>query len=475
MKNILREHDALGLADLVRRREVSPVELLDTAIAETETLQPRFNFLARPHFERARATVAKGLPEGPFTGVPFLLKDLSVTIEGEVTGQGSRYFADDRATATSELVRRQERAGLVIFGKTTTPEFGLTGTTESKATGATRNPWNPEHSTGGSSGGSGAAVALGIVPMAHATDGGGSIRIPASCCGLFGLKPSRGRVPIQPSRTESWSGLSVHHAVTRSVRDSAALLDATQGPEPGGRFLLPAPERPFLEEAGRDPGRLRIALHLQSAFGTPVDPECLEATRAAARLLESLGHHVEEASPVLDAAALGLASQAVIAPSVALNVEDRKARCGIEPGPDTLEALTLSTYRQGLQTSAIDYTRGIATFRSAAATIDAFMERYDIILSPTLGTPPPKLGVLGLSPDDIDAYYAAVVRFVAFTQLQNQTGQPGMSLPLAMSASGLPIGVMASARLGEEALLFRLAGQIERAAPWADRRPRLAA
>ena len=351
--DILRDHDALGLADLVRRKQVSPAELLNLAIEQVEALNPHFNFMARKHYDYARAAIAKGLPDGPFTGVPWLLKDLNTYLAGEVTGQGSRYYKDYRAPVTSELVRRHERAGLVVFGKTTTPEFGLTTTTESLATGLTRNPWDPERIAGGSSGGAAAAVAAGVIPAAHATDGGGSIRIPASACGLFGLKPSRGRVPMGPLRTEGWGGMSTHHAVTRSVRDSAALLDATHGLEPGSRYGAPSPERSYLEEVTRNPGRLRIALNVTTSGGTAVDPECVAAVREAARLCESLGHHVEEAAPKLDAGAIGRASFAIISSSVAADLEARKAATGIAPGPDVLEAVTLAFYQMGLKTSGV--------------------------------------------------------------------------------------------------------------------------
>ncbi|SNS66014.1 amidase/6-aminohexanoate-cyclic-dimer hydrolase [Sphingomonas laterariae] len=469
-KNVLQDHDALGLADLVRRKQVSASELLEAAIARTEATNPRYNYMASKLYERARATVAKGLPDGPFVGVPWLEKDLNTHIAGEITGQGSRYYKDFRPTVTSELVKRHERAGLVIFGKTTTPEFGLTGTTESKATGLTRNPWNGEHIAGGSSGGAAAAVAAGVLPAAHATDGGGSIRIPASCCGLFGLKPSRGRVPMGPPRTEGWGGMSAHHAVTISVRDSAALLDATHGLEPGSRYGAPTPERPYLEEVKRNPGRLRIALNVATMGGTPVDPEVIAATRAAAKLCESLGHHVEEATPKFDVAALGQASFAIITSSIVADLQAREKVTGIPIGPDVIEVATLAYYQMGLSMKGTDYAIANNTFQTAAITMAEFMADYDVLLTPTTAAPPPKLGVLGLSPTDVQAYFKAVTEFIPFTGIHNQTGQPSMSVPLAMSKAGLPIGVLFSARYGDEATLFRLAGQLEQAAPWAGRR-----
>lgn len=472
--DLLQDHDALGLAELVRKRQVSAGELLDAAIARAEAMDPRFNFMAQKLYDRARAQIARGLPRGPFTGVPWLLKDLNTHIAGERTGQGSRFYADYRATQTSELVLRHEAAGLVIFGKTTTPEFGLTATTESKATGATRNPWNPDRIAGGSSGGAAAAVAAGVVPAAHATDGGGSIRIPASCCGLFGLKPSRGRVPMGPPRTEGWGGMSVHHAITRSVRDSAALLDATHGLEPGSRYGAPAPAEGFLAQLSKAPRPLRIAMMLSPPAGTPVDAECVAAARAAARLCETLGHRVEEAAPTIDAAAVGGATSAIVASSVTADIEDRARQTGIAPSPDTLEAVTLMFREIGGKTSGPDFARANAVLQAAAIEVARFMEKFDLILSPTLAAPPVALGLLAPATSaGLPAWGRMVAALTGFTGLYNATGQPSMSVPLAMSGEGLPIGVMFTARYGDEATLFRLAAQLERAAPWAGRRARV--
>lgn len=469
MAKLLREHDATGLAELVRKREVSPGELLDAAIGEAERLNPRFNFMAQKHYDYARERIAVGLPQGPFTGVPWLLKDLNTYIAGQLTEGGSRFYKGYRATVTSELARRHEAAGFVVFGKTTTPEFGLTGTTENKLTGDTLNPWDPAHIAGGSSGGAAAAVAAGVIPAAHATDGGGSIRIPASACGLFGLKPSRGRVPMGPIRTEGWGGLSTHHAVTRSVRDSAAILDATAGVEPGSRYGAPCPEGSFLANASRDPGRLRVALMLSPFAGTPVDQQCLAAARDAAKLCESLGHAVEEAAPGIDAAALGFASFAIIGPSVAADVADRAKATGLDPA-QLLEPMTLGFIEYGKSFSAMDHVRANTILQSAAIAMGQFMAGYDVILTPTMAAPPPEIGKLGLSPGiDFAAWGERLSRFSPFTQIANMTGQPAMSVPLSMSREGLPIGIQFIGRYGEEHLLFRLAGQLERAAPWAGR------
>ena len=469
--NVLDEHDALGLADLVRRRKVGAGELLEAAIARAEALNPRYNFMAQVLYDRGRKAIAAGLPEGPFRGVPWLIKDLNTHIAGELSEGGSRFYKGNRATVSSELVRRIEAAGFVIFGKTTTPEFGLTPTTENKLTGDTRNPWNPAHTTGGSSGGAAAAVAAGVLPAAHATDGGGSIRIPASCCGLFGLKPSRGRVPMGPGRTEGWGGLSAHHAVTRSVRDSAAILDATCGVEPGSRYGAPNPDGSFLAEVGKAPGKLRIALMVEPFAGSPVDPEVAEATRAAARLCTSLGHHVEEAAPKFDMAALGFASFAIIGASVAADVTDRAKATGLDPA-QLLEPITLGFVDYGKRFTAMDYARANNVFQQAATTMAQFMANYDVILCPTLAAPPITLGRVNLTPDcDFETWGRRAATFAPYTQIANFTGQPGMSVPLAMSKDGLPIGIQFLARYGEEGLLFRLAGQLERAAPWAGRRP----
>jgi Asp-tRNA(Asn)/Glu-tRNA(Gln) amidotransferase A subunit family amidase len=473
MTEVFDTTDSLGLAALVKARKVSPAELLEGAIARAEQLNPRFNFLAQRHYDRARKAVAAGLPDGPFRGVPWLLKDLGAYMAGEVTESGSRLFRGYRSTVTSELVKRVERAGFVIFGKTTSPEFGLTGTTENKLTGDTRNPWNPAHITGGSSGGAAAAVSAGVVSTAHASDGGGSIRIPASCCGLFGLKPSRGRVPMGPPHTEGWGGLSVEHAITHSVRDSAAILDVIAGIEPGSRYGAPSPRESFLSQVTRSPGRLRIALMTRPLAGTPVDPQCVDAAHAAARLCESLGHHVTEAAPKIDAAELGFASFVITGASVAAEVEDRAKAAGLDPAT-LLEPITQGFVEYGKQFSARDYVRANNIFQAAALTMATFMQDYDVILTPTLAAPPLELGRINLTPDcDFKTWGDRTGAFAAFTPIANMTGQPAMSVPLAMSREGLPIGIQFIGRYGAEALLFRLAGQLERAAPWSRRQPQI--
>ena len=474
MSSLLDSHDALGLAALVKAREISASELLEAAIARAEAADARFSFMAQRHYDRARAKVAAGLPDGPFTGVPWLLKDLNTYLEGTVTANGSRLYRDAVAPVSSELVRRIEAAGFVVFGKTASPEFGQTATTENKLSGQTRNPWDPSRIAGGSSGGASAAVAAGVIPAAHATDGGGSIRIPASCCGLFGLKPSRGRVPMGPLRTEGWGGLSVHHAVSWTVRDSAAILDCTHGQEPGARYVAPNPAGPFLSVIDRDPRSLRIALMTRPLSGAPVDPQCVAAAQAAAKLCEGLGHHIEEAAPVIDAAAVGNAAFQVMSSSIAADIEDRAAATGQAIGPATLEPITLAAVAFGRSVGGMDVARANATFQTAALAMSRFLDQFDVILSPTLTAPPLALGTINLDPGvDFREWGARVGPYAAFTQLANVTGQPSMSVPLAMSDDGLPIGVMFSGRYGEEALLYALAGQLERAAPWIGRKPRI--
>ena len=467
------KYDAMGLAALVRRREVSPSELLDHAAARMVEQDARFNFIAHEMVDYGRAQIAKGLPKGPFTGVPFLVKDLNTHIVGHPTGQGSRLYKGYTPNVTSELVRRQEAAGLVIFGKTTTPEFGLTGTTESLAEGATLNPWNPAHSSGGSSGGASSAVAAGVVPMAHASDGGGSIRIPASACGLFGLKPSRGRVPMGPLRTEGWGGLSTNGVISRSVRDTAAMLDATHGVELGSRYGAPTPDGSFLSQVTKKPGRLRIALMLKPLSGAPVDAEVLAATRAAAKLCEDLGHIVEEAAPQIDPAPMGEASFAIISTALGVDIDARAKALGVAVDGAVLEPITLTFYHAGKQIPGSMVANAHNVLQDVSIKVAQFMANYDIILSPVLASPSAPIGVHDLTKTDFAKWGAAAAAYIPFPGLFNMTGQPSMSVPLAMAQSGLPIGIMFTGRYGDEATLLRLAGQLERAAPWFDRMPKL--
>src|SRR5215471_12892851 len=455
------QYDGLGLAELVCRREVSPEEVLEAAIARVEARNPAVNAVVARLYDEARAAIRAGLPAGPFTGVPYLLKDLGAHYTGAITSFGSRLFADYRADHDSELTARLKRAGLVIFGKTNTPELGLAASTEPRLHGPTRNPWNLAHSAGGSSGGSAAAVAAGIAPMAHATDGGGSIRIPASCCGLFGLKPTRARNPMGPDAGEGWGGASVGHAVTRTVRDSAALLDATSGPDIGDPYWAPPPARPFLEEVGRDPGRLRIAITTTPWNGQPVDAECAEAARAAGRLCEKLGHSVEEATPDVDAKALGEATLVIISANIRATLEARAAALGRELAPGDVERLTWARAVDGHNARAADYARSIGVMHRTGRAVAPFFQRFDLLLTPTMCRPPHPLGVIDMMTTDPERYGKAVLGTIAFTSLWNACGSPAMSVPLAWSRAGLPLGVQFVAGFGGEATLFRLAAQLE--------------
>ncbi|HEU0172714.1 MAG TPA: amidase [Blastocatellia bacterium] len=465
------KYDALGLAELIAKKEITPAELLDAVRQRVEAINPKINAFSHFFFDKAEEQIKSGLGKGPFQGVPFALKDLSQYLQGTITSGGSRVWKDQVADYDSTLVTRYKLAGLVIFGKTTSPELGLTTTTESVLYGLTRNPWNLERTSGGSSGGASSAVASRILPMAHASDGGGSIRIPASCCGLFGLKPTRGRSPMGTAQFEGWNGLSAHHAVTISVRDSAALLDAISGAELGAPYYPPPQLRPFLHEVGADPGKLRIALIADSPVGTPIDPECEKAVTEAAKLCEDLGHVVEESRWPMDAEMMRGAFLTIINVSVARALEDAAAPLGRPVTDQDVEPVTWAMAQNGRNISSVAYSNAIATIHQIGFTMAKFQRTYDVILNPTLGKPPVPLGLMSLSPKDMRTFMKEVTEFSPFTALYNLTGQPSMSAPLHWTPDGLPVGVMFSARFGDEATLFRLAAQLEKAKPWAGLRP----
>jgi amidase/6-aminohexanoate-cyclic-dimer hydrolase len=465
------QQDALGLAAWVRAGEVSPQELLEAAVARVEARNPALNAVVIRAFEEGRKAIEAGLPEGPFRGVPWLLKDLHAAWTGVRLTNGSRFFAENVSDYDHEITVRYRRAGLVLFGRTASPEFGLTATTESTLYGDTRNPWDRTRSAGGSSGGAATAVAAGIVPAAHATDGGGSIRVPASCCGLFGMKPTRARVPSGPKLGEGWSGMSVQHAVSRSVRDSAALLDAVAGPALGDPYFAPTPTRPYLEEVGRDPGRLRVALQTSAFNGAEVDPDCVAAARDAAKLCRSLGHEVEESELGVDRELLSNAAGMIITANLRATLLERGEQLGRAYTGEDVEPLTFLMAEGAKGREAADYARAIRTIHAVGREVSAFLDRFDVLLTPTMATPPLPLGRLSLSRSDLPGLLADLPRTIGFTQLFNASGHPAMSVPLHWNAAGLPIGVQFAGRFGDEATLFRLAAQLESARPWFLQRP----
>ncbi len=472
MADVLGDLDATALADLVRRKEVTSRELVDAAIARIEAQNPSLNAVVTPMFEAARRRADGPLEDGPFRGVPFLIKDLGPAYAGVRFTGGSAFLGEFVPNWNGELVERFERAGLIVLGKTNTPEFGIVPTTESRRLGPCKNPWDLSRSAGGSSGGSAAAVAAGFVPMAHANDGGGSIRIPASCCGLFGLKPTRARTPVGPKLGDVMSGLVCEHAVTRSVRDSAALLDAIDGPDRGAPYVAPRKKRNFREEVGAPPGKLRIAMTLESPLGTPVSPECVRATEDAARLCAELGHEVTLAGPKLNGFMLMQTFMAVWTSGVAMTIEAYTMLLGRAPKDGELEPLTLHYANLGRMVPAAQYLLAIAYLQQITRTVAAFMNDYDVLLTPTLADVPRPLGELGPdAPPESASLLAAA--YVPFTPLANITGQPAMSVPLYWTEEGLPVGAQFIARAGEEATLFQLAAQLEAARPWTQRRPAL--
>jgi Asp-tRNA(Asn)/Glu-tRNA(Gln) amidotransferase A subunit family amidase len=467
-----RAHDGLGLAELVRSRQVSPTEVLETAIEAAERVNPTINALSQKLYDEGRAGLAKLDLDAPFAGAPFLLKDGPTAMKGTRSMQGSRLFADSPpAQIDSTLTERFRRAGVLIFGKSTTPELGLAPSTETSLTGATRNPWDLARTTAGSSGGAAAAVAAGVVPLAHASDGGGSIRMPASCCGLFGLKPTRARTPLGPLAGEGWGGLTAHHVVSRSVRDSAAMLDAIAGPAPGDPYHAPRPERPYLAELGRAPGQLRIALQRRPMSGAAVDAEVLRALDDTVALLESLGHRVEETTLPGAWEELSNALWVLATSNSSLTVRRRAAELGREPAPDMVDATTWSAVAFARTLDIEAYPAALQTIHRQGRRMAEFHERHDVILSPTLAKPPIELGPMRTDNPDVAEYTATVLAFMPFTQVFNMTGQPSMTVPLHWSESGLPIGMMFSAPFGDEATLLRLASQLETAKPWFNMTP----
>jgi len=467
--------DGLGLAELVQKGDVSPVELVEAAIGRIENHNPKLNAVIYKMYERGReAAAALAQHRGarrPFHGVPFLLKDILGNYEGVPTAAGCRFMTGIVATRDDTLVARYKAAGLVPLGKTNAPECGILPTTESALYGPCRNPWNLAHSTGGSSGGSAAAVAAGIVPLAHANDGGGSIRIPASCCGLVGLKPTRARNPLGPDVGDMMSGLVVEHVVSRTVRDCAAALDCTHGPEPGDPYWAPPVARPFLEEIRTPPARLRIAFSTKSFSGAPLHRDCIAATEATAKLCADLGHIVEEGAPPVDMGVFMSAFLSVFSAATPTMIDAFAMLHGRTPTEKDFEGLTWGIYEMGKQVSASQYQIAIALIQIAARHIARWHQTYDCWLTTTLGAPPIAIGTIDIHERDPMKGMQQLADYVPVTPIQNATGQPSISLPLYWNAAGLPIGLMFTGRFGDEATLLRLAAQLEQAQPWKDRRP----
>lgn len=465
---VYSESDATSLADLVRRGDLTALELLDEAIRRTEQVDPQINAVVMRHFELARQYVKKGqLPEGPFTGVPFLLKDLGARLEGTVTTGGSRLLEGIVAPTDDVLVDRYKKAGFVIFGKTNTPEFGMALTTESYLHGPCRNPWNLDHITGGSSGGSAAAVAAGILPVANATDGGGSIRVPAAACGVFGFKPTRALTP----RSIGPSMMSVSHVVSRTVRDSAAVLDATAGYAPGFPFVSPEKVGGYLASSRRPPKSLRIAL-VTDEPPMSIDPDVSDAINHVAKTCEALGHPVETASAGVNFDDLNRAQTTLILAEFSQGMHSLSAAINRPLDATTLERLSLEFVNVGANTRAADYLAAWDHIQSVTAKMAEFFQTYDVMLSPVTVTPPPKLGTINEHPSDSwDSFVDRFRTYSAYTPLQNLTGVPAASLPVGLSQNGLPVAAMISAALGKDALLMALSRQLETALPFEQRRP----
>jgi len=465
--------DATAQAELVRSGQVSPFELVEAAILRAEALNPSLNAIVSPLYDEARRAARAPLPEGPFRGVPFLVKDLAAACNRAPHTEGSRLLETHVADRDSDLVVRFRRAGLVVIGMTHASEFGILPTSETRLFGRTRNPWDTTRSTGGSSGGSAAAVATGIVPMAHANDMGGSIRIPASCCGLFGLKPTRARTPLGPDFGDIASGLVHQHAVTRTVRDSAALLDAIAGPEPGDPYVAPSIGRSYRDEVDRKPGRLRIAWSSKAPNGAYVHDDCIDALIDAARLCDELGHELVEAVPDFGGDSSTAAFVTVYSAYAASTIDHFARVTGRRPQRELFEPQTWALAELGRSNSSADYLTAVTALQRTSRAVARFFADYDVLLTPTLAEPPPVLGTFDSPEDAALLGFFGAGAFAPFSFIANITGQPAMSVPLHFSVDGLPIGVQFVGRFGDEATLFRLAGQLERARPWASRRPPL--
>lgn len=464
--------DATALADLVREGRVSALELVEEAVTRIEADNDTLNAVITPMYEQAREQALTPNVDAPFAGVPFLMKDYCAEVAGVPFTEASAFLRDYVPNEDSELYRRFCRAGLITIGKTNLPEFALGVTTEPRLFGPSRNPWDVSRTTGGSSGGAGAAVAARIVPMAHGNDVGGSIRIPAACCGLVGLKPSRGRCSVAPHYGDLLSGFFVEHALTRSVRDCATLLDAIAGPAVGDPYHAPLPLNPFIDEVGRDPGQLHIAFSDKTPFGEEVHSDCVGAVREAAALLESLGHVVEEVQPTYDAERLWHGFTSLLACGAAWAMADWARRTGREPGPDDFEPFVWAFAERGRSLNGADYLLAMQDVQREARVLSAFFEGHDLMLTSTLGKPPVELGTLVYRGDPFELR-RRTAEFSPYTYVSNATGQPAISLPLFWNEQNLPVGIQLVARYADEALLFRVSAQLEMACPWSHRVPSL--
>ena len=485
------QYDGLGLADLVRKGEVTPLDLVEEAITRIEKLNPQLNAVVHKLYDIGREAASGDPPDGPFKGVPFLLKNLLTTYAGAPLSNGCRFFKDYVPDYDTEIVKRYKAAGVITLGRTSSPEFGITPYTEPELFGPANNPWDLTRTTGGSSGGAGAVVATRIVPMAHGGDGGGSIRIPASCCGVFGLKPTRGRNPSS-FEYEIWQGAVCEHVLTRSVRDSAAMLDATAGPTVGARFKLEEPKRSFLEEVGSSPGKLRIAYSATPLLGHEVDADCEEGLAATVALCEGLGHEMIEDYPKIDGLAMAKAFLTMLCCEIWADIEEAEQLLGRKATSRHFEPATWALGLLGRNMSGAVLIAALRELEHTTRQIGHFFTQYDMYLTPALSALPVKTGELQIQGFEavaikilgslnaggllaafkmIDSAAESVFDFVPYTIPFNVSGQPAMSVPLFWTDGGLPVGMHFVGQYGDEASLFRLAGQLEKAQPWADRMP----
>lgn len=486
------QKDAVGLAEWVRAGEVSPLELVEEAIHRIEAVNPQLNAVIHTIYDHAIAAAKGDLPDGPFRGVPFLVKDLMSAYAGEPMNMGSRFTRGYVPDYDVEAVRRFKQAGLIVVGKTNTPEFGLTFFTEPELFGTTNNPWDLTRTAGGSSGGSAAAVAGRMVPVANGNDGGGSIRVPAGCCGIVGLLPSLGRTPVGPLRTEVWGGFVREGVLTRSLRDTAAMLDVLRGPDPGVRYYPPPPDHAYLEHVSQEPGRLRIAFTSNPFMGKSVHPDAEKGLAQTVSLLEELGHELVEASPTIDRLSVSKAFFTIVIAELKTDIEMFERLLKRKAQADDFETATWVAALLGERVSATEYLHAFRTLELVTRHVGQFFQNYDLLLTPTFSSPPVKSGSLQLKGiqakvlsllgrmnaggliekvGGVDAAVEDMFEFAPYTHLFNITGQPAISLPLYWNKDGLPIGMQFAAKYADEATLLRLAGQLERARPWADRLP----